>query len=166
MAFEAIRKLTDRVAKLDENKLVNIYISDDTVKEFILDLNRVEQLFKDGIQSDGSPLTSTNNTPGYYSLSTQEYYAGKTFSYKGQSKQKIFGEKYFLYNEGKFFSTFVIVPQKDGFLIDANPQRERTNIIEEYGKEIIGLTDENLQIFINSFREAIVDIVKRELRLL
>lgn len=166
MFFDAILDLTDRIAKLDENKILNIYISDETVKEFILDLNRVEQLFIDGIQADGNPLTSTNTTPGFYSQVTEDLNAGITFSYKGESKQKIFGETYFLYNKGKFFSTFVIIPQKDGFVIDANPQREDVNILEEYGKEVIGLTDESLQIFINAFKEVIISIVRRQLRLL
>ena len=164
--FEAIRDLTEKVKQLDEGKLTNIYISDNTIKEFILDLNRVEQLFKEGIQSDGSPLTSSNSTPGYYSSFTEQLNAGITFTYKGESKQKIFGEPYFLYNEGKFFSTFVLIPLKDGFEIQANPQRDNTNILDEFGQNVIGLTDESLQIFIDAFKEVIPDLIRKELGLL
>jgi len=174
MAFEAIRQLTDRVAKLDEGQILKAYVSNKKIQKFILNLNRVDQLFVDGIQSDGNPLTSgsiTNqNTPGVYSKVTEELNRGKSFSFGGQSKSKIAGERYFLYNEGEFFSTFVVIPLDDGFEIDANPIKQTDDgplpMFEEYGKNILGLTDENLQEFIDVFREAVSIQVRKQLRLL
>ena len=51
MAFEAIRKLTDRVAKLDEGIILNRFVELPIVQKFILDLNRVDQLFNKGVDS-------------------------------------------------------------------------------------------------------------------
>ena len=83
MAFEAIKQLTNRVAKLDEGQILKAYVSNKKIQEFILNLNRVDQLFVDGIQSDGNPLTSgpvTNQTtPGVYSKYTEEINQGKSF---------------------------------------------------------------------------------------
>tara|TARA_R110000803_G_scaffold101732_1_gene169722 strand:- start:73 stop:597 length:525 start_codon:yes stop_codon:yes gene_type:complete len=174
MAFEAIKQLTNRVAKLDEGQILKAYVSNKKIQEFILNLNRVDQLFVDGIQSDGNPLTSGSvtgqTTPGVYSKYTEKINQGKSFSFGGQSKGKIAGERYFLYNEGEFFSTFVIIPLDDGFEIDANPIKQTDDgplpMFEEYGKNILGLTDESLQKFIDAFKEVVSVQVRKKLGLL
>ena len=56
MAFGAIRKLTDRVAKLDEGIILNRFVELPIVQKFILDLNRVDQLFNKGVDSKNRAL--------------------------------------------------------------------------------------------------------------
>ena len=174
MFFDAILDLTDRIAKLDENRILKAYVSNKKIQEFILNLNRVDQLFVDGIQSDGNPLESGSvtgqNTPGVYSEFTEKINRGKSFSFGGQSKSKIEGDRYFLFNDGEFFDTFVIIPLDDGFEIDANPIKQTDKgplpMFEEYGRNILGLTDENLQVLIDFFKETIQLRVREQLRLL
>ena len=57
MAFEAIKQLTNRVAKLDEGIILNRFVELPIVQKFILDLNRVDQLFDKGIDSKNRALT-------------------------------------------------------------------------------------------------------------
>ena len=71
-----------------------------------------------------------------------------------------------LFDTGQFYSTFVIIPGKDFFEIDANPIREESNLFEDFGEDILGLNDENLQILIDFFKETVVLRVKEQLRLL
>jgi len=163
MAFEAIRKITKKLIRIDANKLINSLLETNQFQSIILNLNRVDQLFLDGIQSDGNPLTSNNSTPGVYSNLTQFLNDGVTFSFAGESKQKIEGEPYFLFSDGDFYSTFVIRLGNDYFEIDADPIRDDTNIFEEFGREILGLTDENTQLLIDFMRSELIDKIQQEI---
>ena len=152
MAFEAIRKLTNRVAKLDEGIILNRFVELPIVQKFILDLNRVDQLFDKGIDSKNRALG---------------VYTPFTINSKNERGVPVPSDFHItLFDTGQFYSTFVIIPGKDFFEIDANPIREDSNLFEDFGEDIIGLNDENLQILIDFFKETVVLRVKEQLRLL
>ena len=152
MAFEAIRKLTDRVAKLDEGIILNRFVELPIVQKFILDLNRVDQLFNKGIDSKNRALG---------------VYTPFTINSKNERGVPVPSDFHItLFDTGQFYSTFVIIPGKDFFEIDANPIREDANLFEDFGEDILGLNDENLQILIDFFKETVVLRVKEQLRLL
>ena len=152
MAFEAIRQLTDRVAKLDEGIILNRFVELPIVQKFILDLNRVDQLFNKGIDSKNRALG---------------VYTPFTINSKNERGVPVPSDFHItLFDTGQFYSTFVIIPGKDFFEIDANPIREDSNLFEDFGEDIIGLNDENLQILIDFFKETVVLRVKEQLRLL
>ena len=152
MAFEAIRKLTDRVAKLDEGIILNRFVELPSVQKFILDLNRVDQLFNKGVDSKNRALG---------------VYTPFTINSKNERGVPVPSDFHItLFDTGQFYSTFVIIPGKDFFEIDANPIREESNLFEDFGEDILGLNDENLQILIDFFKETVVLRVKEQLRLL
>lgn len=152
MAFEAIRKLTDRVAKLDEGIILNRFVELPSVQKFILDLNRVDQLFNKGVDSKNRALG---------------VYTPFTINSKQERGVPVPSDFHItLFDTGQFYSTFVIIPGKDFFEIDANPIREDANLFEDFGEDILGLNDENLQILIDFFKETVVLRVKEQLRLL
>jgi hypothetical protein len=152
MAFEAIRQLTDRVAKLDEGIILNRFVELPIVQKFILDLNRVDQLFNKGIDSKNRALG---------------VYTPFTINSKNERGVPVPSDFHItLFDTGQFYSTFVIIPGKDFFEIDANPIREDSNLFEDFGEDILGLNDENLQILIDFFKETVVLRVKEQLRLL
>ena len=152
MAFEAIRQLTDRVAKLDEGIILNRFVELPIVQKFILDLNRVDQLFNKGIDSKNRALG---------------VYTPFTINSKNERGVPVPSDFHItLFDTGEFYSTFVIIPGKDFFEIDANPIREDANLFEDFGEDILGLNDENLQILIDFFKETVVLRVKEQLRLL
>tara|TARA_R110000824_G_scaffold180161_1_gene360629 strand:+ start:1029 stop:1487 length:459 start_codon:yes stop_codon:yes gene_type:complete len=152
MAFEAIRKLTDRVAKLDEGIILNRFVELPIVQKFILDLNRVDQLFNKGVDSKNRALG---------------VYTPFTINSKNERGVPVPSDFHItLFDTGQFYSTFVIIPGKDFFEIDANPIREDSNLFEDFGDDILGLNDENLQILIDFFKETVVLRVKEQLRLL
>ena len=47
----------------------------------------------------------------------------------------------------------------------ANPVKDDNNLFDDFGKEIVGLTDENLQIVIDAIREKIITKIRELLRL-
>ena len=152
MAFEAIRKLTNRVAKLDEGIILNRFVELPIVQKFILDLNRVDQLFNKGIDSKNRALG---------------VYTPFTINSKNERGVPVPSDFHItLFDTGQFYSTFVIIPGKDFFEIDANPIREDSNLFEDFGENILGLNDENLQILIDFFKETVVLRVKEQLGLL
>ena len=152
MFFDAILDLTDRIAKLDEGLLLRNFVSIPAVQKFILDLNRTDQLFNKGVDSKNKALGIY--TP--YTINSKEE--------RGVPVPSDFHIT--LFDTGEFYSTFVIIPGKDFFEIDANPIREDSNLFEDFGEDILGLNDENLQILIDFFKETVVLRVKEQLRLL
>ncbi len=152
MAFEAILQLTDRVAKLDEGLLLRNFVSIPVVQTFILDLNRRDQLFNKGIDSKNRALG---------------VYAPSTINSKQERGVPVPSDFHItLFDTGEFYSTFVIIPGKDFFEIDANPIKEGDNLFDDFGEDIIGLNDENLQVLIDFFKETIQLRVREQLGLL
>ena len=146
MLFQPLRELTQKVIKLNQNRLLFEVIADNKdLQNEILDLNRVNQLFDEGIQADGNDLNSSNSTQGVYSSYTEQVNKGRVFTYKGHSKSKIAGDKYFLYDSGFWFNSFKINASNNFFEIDAAPTRGKTNMLDEYGSDILGLTDQSKQ---------------------
>jgi hypothetical protein len=152
MFFESIFNLTDRIAKLDEGLLLRNFVSIPAVQKFILDLNRVDQLFNKGVDSKNKALG---------------IYTPFTINSKEERGVPVPSDFHItLFDTGEFYSTFVIIPGKDFFEIDANPIREDSNLFEDFGEDILGLNDENLQVLIDFFKETITLRVREQLGLL
>ena len=152
MFFESIFNLTDRIAKLDEGLLLRNFVSIPAVQKFILDLNRVDQLFNKGVDSKNKALG---------------IYTPFTINSKEERGVPVPSDFHItLFDTGEFYSTFVIIPGKDFFEIDANPIKDGDNLFDDFGEDIIGLNDENLQVLIDFFKETIQLRVREQLRLL
>jgi hypothetical protein len=104
--------------------------------EEILDLNR-GQLFE-GKQADGTDIE------GGYSRYTEAINEGETFEFNGKTKRKNFNETYFLKDTGEFYDSFKLETKEESFVISANTQKPDNNLLI-YGKNLVGLTKENLQ---------------------
>ncbi len=147
MAWRRVYRLLDNIIALNENQIINEILSNKEFQQFIIDLNTEGQLFEKGIDSLGASL-------GDYTDFTK---AVKRI--KGQRLDHITLE-----DTGDFYKSFAIKVQNGGFLITADGQKEDTNLLEEYGKEVLGLTDENLQIVIDAIRQKIIPIIKAKIR--
>ena len=142
MALEGVIKILDNIINLDQDLIIENILKDKGFQRFIIDLNTEEQLFEKGIDSFGASL-------GDYTDFTKT-----VKSIKGQRIDHITLE-----DTGEFYKSFAIKVQNGGFLITADGQKEDTNLLEEYGKEILGLTDENLQIVIDAIKEKLIPII-------
>lgn len=122
-------------------------MSDKELQKYILDLIRIEQLFEHGADSDGDIL-------GYYSEYTEML-----------NPEKMAGTPYTLKDTGAFYDSFLIYIYKNYFEIDADPIKkdesgQDTNLFYEYGENIIGLNEQNLE----KTREKIREKYRGELR--
>lgn len=94
----------------------------------ILDLNIEDQLFQQGIDSEGQAIT-----PGYSPL---------TISIKRQKSQPT--DRVTLRDTGDFHRSFEMSYGNDAFGIYATDPKSQS-LERKYGKEIFGLTDKSLQ---------------------
>lgn len=123
--LKSVKHILNKAIKLDEVKAWKFAIDVD-LKKYIIKLNTIDQLFDDGIDSLGDSL-------GEYSPFTVELK-----KIKGQPTDRIT-----LKDTGKFYKTFKIEIKNDSFFINANPIKEDNNLFDDFGNEIVGLTEEN-----------------------
>lgn len=116
--------------------LYNVW-SNPKVQIFVEQLNtegqNTSQLYEQGVNSLGASL-------GEYSPFTIN------MKLHGNGDRRI--SHITLKDTGEFYESVVMSPFTKGFKIDADAQKDDDNLFDIYGKEILGLTDENLQILI------------------
>lgn len=124
-----IADLFRKIKALDENELFIEIMSLEDTQEFIVKLN-TDQLRWKYINSDGVLLSKIG---GGYSDSTLK---------KGKKAGKF---KVDLYDTGQYHESFRITNiGSSGFEITSDPNKGDTNLLDEWGTEIEGLTFESL----------------------
>ena len=153
--FEDLRRLAKGVLALNANLIIQQIILNNNFQEYILDLNRRDQLFE-GINSLGVELDS-------YSEFTEVLLEGdraNRFNYKGKSKKKLAGEPVFLFDTGEFYDSFTLEVNTDALIFDADPIKDDgTNLFNEFGSDILGLTPENTQKLVILLSEKVVPFI-------
>jgi hypothetical protein len=145
--FKPLKKLCDNVKNLTSDKiLIQIYV-DKKVQNFIVDLNRIDQLFETGTDANGNFL-------GYYSEATEWFYGG-------QIKNKTTADHITLKDTGAFYKSFFVRVYKDGFTIVANSIKDETDLIEVYGKNIIGLSEKSKHELYQEIKPSIVKFINQ-----
>lgn len=142
--FEYATKLTN--LKGQEGKIFKLVLNNRFIKDLITHLNTDEQLGVEKVDSLGAHL-------GVYSHATE------VFS-QGRKKQ---GQFIDLNDTGAFWDSWVVDVKENGIIISANPFKEDTNLFEQYGINVLGLTDKNLQIFINEARKLFIQYYRKHL---
>ena len=143
-SFEYAKSLTR--LKGTEDKIFKLVLDNRFIKELITHLNTEEQLRKERVDSLGAHL-------GVYSSVTE-------IITKGRKKA---GEFINLDDTGAFYDSWKVQVKEDRIIIDANPFKEDTNLFDEYGLDVLGLTDENLQIFINEAQKLYIQFIRKHL---
>jgi hypothetical protein len=150
MAFDRVKKILDNAIALDENKIINQILSNKSFQEFIIDLNTRDQLFDKGINSLGVKLSDIG---GDYAGLTLELSAAKGRPKKSASSINLF-------DTGDYYKSHKIVLSKDSFEIVSDPIKDDSNLYDDWGKDIVGLTEENLQKVRDAVTEKIIPIIK------
>ena len=139
-------RLAELVASLDVGRLLLKIYKQKKTQAFIIGLNTREQLFINREDSEGRKL---GDIGGGYSPVTEELSEGISFQYQGESNIKLAGESPFLFDTGDFYKSWTVTPNSEGFSIDANPMKDGTNLFDEWGINILGLTDESTELLQN-----------------
>lgn len=150
MAFDRVKKILDNALALDENEILNRILSNKSFQEFIIDLNTEGQLFDKGINSLGVKLSDIG---GLYSPVTIELSKAKGRPKKSASSINLF-------DTGDYYKSFKIVLFNDSFDIVSDPIKDDSNLFDDWGKDIVGLTEENLQKVRDAVTEKIIPIIK------
>lgn len=139
-----------KVNLLSERVFWRTAFNDPAFKRYILDLIREDQLFNQGVDSDGDII-------GYYSEWTEM-----------MNPDKKAGTPYTLKDTGKFYESMIIYIYDNLIEIDADPIKknekgEETNLFYEYGENIVGLTEENQEkvglILADKYRAQIIQVL-------
>lgn len=113
--------------------LFRVIFSRDQIKEEIIYLNTQEQLFDKGIDSEGVRLDVAR---GYG-------YANVTKQIKAQKGQPT--DRITLKDTGEFYQSFRVDVREGVITINADAQKDDTNLFDEWGVDILGLTEESIK---------------------
>jgi hypothetical protein len=151
--FEKLHKIIQNVKNLETNKICFLVFRDKTVQKIVIDLNRIDQLFFEGVKSDGSTL------PLYQGVYNQVY------TFEGNSRTKAQGEPYALYDTGDFYKSFRLLQDKTGFKILANDEKENGTLQDMYanGVPILGLTEESISKLTEEVQPYIIQAIREQI---
>ena len=149
--FQPIRKILNLIISIDVDQLAFEIAQQDSLQDLVIELNTRKQLFDKGEDSTGRTLESIGGAYSPFTVRVKQA--------KGQPTNRVT-----LFDTGEFYASFVVKPFKGGFTIDADPNKDETDLFDEWGDEIVGLNDENLQTIINFFRDAVLEQINRRIK--
>jgi len=126
--MEVLAKYLKKFISLERNAFKIVFDTSE-MKDKIIYLNTIEQLYEKGIDSEG--------------LELYPFYAQSTILYKQEKGQRY--DHVTLKDTGAFYNSFAVIVGKDYFLIDADPEKEDTNLLDIYGEDVLGLTEDSKQ---------------------
>ncbi len=146
----AMADYANRVIKLkgQQEKLFKLVLDNKTIKDLIIFLNTDDQFGQDHVDSLGQALFNNLTDRTTYSL----------FDEKGRG-----GKPYTLRDTGEFWDSFKVIVSNGLITIDADPFKDDDNLFDIYGQDIVGLTDENLQVLIDEALEHYITWYERNL---
>lgn len=126
---------------------LNKIVSDTKLQEWILTTIKERQLREEGVGEE-------NIVIGYYSPYTESI-----------NPDKKANTHFTLYYTGSLYDSMRIILLRDGFIIDAEGQKDDKNIFELYGKEqnLLGFTDKYMQEFILLMRENTINTINNRI---
>lgn len=164
--FQPLRKVLRAIQMLNIDKIALDISRNKVLQTLVIKLNTEgfpsSQLFVKGEDSLGQKLKgNTIVTDGDYTPFTKEIKREK-----GQPTDRVT-----LKDTGEFYMSFRVIPYRGGFEITADGFKQgdistggNVDLLDEFGDNILGLNQENLQILINFYREAISEKIKQKLR--
>lgn len=137
--FTPINKLIDKIQRLSDVAVWNFIANRPDVKNEIIRLNTIEQLYNKGIDSKGITL-------GIYS----------DFTIAKKEKDHLPFDRVTLFQTGEFYRSWTIIVTLSGWDIEADDEKDSMALFEVYGEDVKGLTPENTQ----KLKEFILPIVQ------
>lgn len=142
--MDGVTKFLEVMTNLDEDELLRSILDREDIREFIIFLNTEKQLFEKGINSLGGSL-------GIYTQFTIE-----EKKKKGQPFDRVT-----LRDTGEFHESWEItVTQQADLIFDADDEKQDTSLFEKYGIDILGLTEESLEVLIDVVKEEFIILLK------
>lgn len=129
-----------------------ILSQDRSFTDFIIELNTKNQLFDKGIDSTGRQLSDIG---GEYSLVTMQLAAKKGKPKKSRTHIN-------LNDTNEFYQSFkVYLDSQSDFKITADTIKDTTDLLSDWGKDILGLTEDSLTMLRLKAKLILIPYVKR-----
>jgi len=139
--MDAITEYLNRLIKLEQNSFKLIFDARE-VKDEIIRLVTVEQLYERGVDGNGESL-------GEYSEFTKQIK-----QLEGQRFDHIT-----LNDTGEFYESFEVIVDQDSFTITANDNKGDKRLFDVYGEDVAGLTDESFDDLFLTIRDIVYDLL-------
>lgn len=121
-----------------DKQTFKLVLDNRTIKELIVFLNTSDQMGQDHIDSLGQSLFNKFTERTTYSLFDKKRRGGKPYELK---------------DTGEYWRSFRATVGEGIIVISSDPFKEGYDIEEDFGNNLEGLTDENLQVLINQAYE-------------
>ena len=143
--MKALTNLALRVKSLNVNDMIHELSENNDFMDFIIELNTKNQLYDKGVNSKGDSI-------GEYSPMT-----------KGIKQEE--GRPYdhvTLNDTGAFYESFrVYLNSQNQFVITANVIKDTSDLITDWGKEILGLNEDSLKLLREKAKKILIPYVKK-----
>ena len=139
--MDAITEYLNRLIKLEQNSFKLIFDARE-VKDEIIRLVTVEQLYERGVDGNGESL-------GEYSEFTKQIK-----QLEGQRFDHIT-----LNDTGEVYESFEVIVGQDSFTITANDNKGDKRLFDVYGEDVAGLTDESFDDLFLTIRDIVYDLL-------
>lgn len=145
-----IAKYAQRLVALEgqQGKTFKIVLDTKFIKDLIIFLNTDTQMGKEHVDSLGQELFNSLVDRTTYSL----------FDKKGRG-----GKQYKLFDTGQFWESFKVQVNESEIVINSNPIKGSDNLFDIYGKDIVGLTEDSLNILINESLKQFIQYYEKTL---
>jgi len=152
MAFRKIYALIDRMESLTIDSIMDEVWDDRYLKALVLDLNFQSQLYEKGVDAAGNLL-------GYYSPFTVRYKRSIAGSIGNDTRS----DHITLKDTGEFYNSGRVEKVPGGIVIDAETNKGGgDDLAVEFGKKILGLSNESIQELIPEVRERVIPLVRQK----
>lgn len=152
--LEQLKRLAENTINLNVNELsVSVFKLPD-VQRFIIRLNRVEQLYNEGLDSNDKVI-------GTYSYTTALMAGEESYIFNGLVSTKKVGEPYTLFDSGVFYESFRVRIDADGFVIIANTKKEDRDLMDL--GPILGLTQQSKDELAEKITPLLIEAVRESI---
>lgn len=118
--------------------------------DYIILLNTKSQLYDKGVRSDGIDITP--------------FYSRNTLNIKAEKGQIV--DHVTLKDTGAFYRSFqIFLNSNNDFQITADTLKGSTDLLKKYGQDVLGLTEQSLELLVGMAKPKIRVIVRKKLNI-
>jgi hypothetical protein len=151
--MRALVSLAKRIQGITVEDLIHELSDHKEFTDLIIELNTQKQLFDKGEDSRGVKLSDIG---GDYSAAT--IYG--TVNFEGKIQKGLPYDRVTLFDTGQFYESFFVYFSGKDLVIGANTIKDGTDLLNEWGENILGLSEESLV----KLREAAIPILKQYIK--
>lgn len=151
-----IQRLANNLKKLTRDELIRVLSEDKSFTDYIILLNTQKQLFDKGVDAKGRLLSSIG---GDYSANTIE----GTSQYLGKKELGLPYDHITLFDTGDFYESFRVYLSNKELTISADTIKDTTDLINDWGADIIGLNEESLVLLRDKAKDIIIPYIRKKI---